>query len=151
MTIKKSKAKEQMKFVCRPPGKKSIEILKRDAKVISPSLTREYSFVFKKAHGCYVWDVDGRKYLDFAGGVAVMTVGHTNPEVMAAIRKQSKLAAHCGFSDFYAELPVQFAEEILKHAKDFDKVFLSNSGTEAVEAASTAFNVASRPLGLGKA
>ena len=47
------------KFICRKPGPKSVKIIESDRKVISPSLTREYSFVFKKAKGCYVWDVDG--------------------------------------------------------------------------------------------
>src|SRR3989344_4941606 len=96
------------KFICRKPGPKSVKILERDRKVISPSLTREYSFVFKKSKGCYVWDVDGRKYLDFSAGVAVMNIGHTNPVIERAIRQQVKDAIHAGFSDFYAELPVKF-------------------------------------------
>src|SRR3990170_2427510 len=97
-----------VKFICRKPGPKSIKILQRDDKVISPSMTREYSFVFKKAQGCYLYDVDGRKYLDFAAAVAVAGIGHTNPVIKQAITKQIKLGSHCGFSDFYAELPVEF-------------------------------------------
>lgn len=124
------------KFICKKPGKKSIKIIERDKKVISPSLTREYSFVFKKAKDCYIWDVDGRKYLDFAAGVAVMNIGHTNPVVEQAIHRQIKNAIHAGFSDFYAELPVKFAEYLLTFLpKYLNKVFLSNSGTESVEAA----------------
>ncbi len=113
-----------------------MKIIKRDRKVISPSLTREYSFVFKKAEGCYVWDVDGRRYLDFAAGVAVMNIGHTNPVIEKAIHQQIKDAIHAGFSDFYAELPVKFVEHLLTFLpKHLNKTFLSNSGTEAVEAA----------------
>ena len=126
----------QPKFICRSPGKKSVKIIQRDSKVISPSLTREYSFVFKRSKGCYIWDVDGRKYLDFSASVAVMGVGHTNKEVSKAIAAQSRLGYHCGFSDFYAELPVEFAETLISFLpKHLNTVFLSNSGTEAVEAA----------------
>ncbi len=124
------------KFICRKPGPKSVRILERDKKVISPSLTREYSFVFKKAKGCHVWDVDGRKYLDFAAGVAVMNIGHTNTVIEKALRRQIKDATHAGFSDFYAEKPVEFVEYLLKFLpRHLNKAFLSNSGTEAVEAA----------------
>lgn len=124
------------KFICRKPGPKSVKIIERDRKIISPSLTREYSFVFKKAKGCYVWDVDGRKYLDFSAGVAVMNIGHTNPVIEKALHEQIKLASHAAFSDFYAELPVKFVEYLLTFLpKHLNKAFLSNSGTEAVEAA----------------
>ena len=123
-------------FICKKPGPRSAKILERDRKVISPSLTREYSFVFKKAKGCYVWDVDNRKYLDFAAGVAVMNIGHTNPVIEKALHQQIKNATHAGFSDFYAELPVKFVEYLLTFLpKHLNRAFLSNSGTEAVEAA----------------
>src|SRR3972149_2331727 len=132
----KAKLVKDAKFICKKPGKRSVKILERDSKVISPSLTREYSFVFKKAKGSYIWDVDNRKYLDFAAGVAVMNIGHSNPVIEKALHKQIKLATHAGFSDFYAELPVQFVEYLLTFLpKHLNKAFLSNSGTEAVEAA----------------
>lgn len=125
-----------MKYICKAPGKKSREIIKRDHKVISQCLTREYSFVFKRSKDAYLWDVDGKKYLDFAAGVAVANIGHTNPDVMKAIREQTKLATHCGFSDFYAELPVRFAEELLTITpSNLQQVFFTNSGAETLEAA----------------
>ncbi len=124
------------KYICRKPGPKSVRIIQRDHNVISQCVTREYSFVFKQGKGCYVWDVDGRKYLDFAAGVAVMSVGHTNPAVMKAIAQQTKRSAHCGFADFYAELPVKFAETLVSFLPSpLRQVFLSNSGTESIEAA----------------
>lgn len=126
----------KIKFICRPPGRKSIRILERDARVISPSMTREYSFVYKRAKGCYIWDVDGRRYLDFAAAVAVMSVGHTNDEVGRAIAAQSRLGFHSGFSDFYSELPVRFVETLLTFVpRHLNMAFLSNSGTESIEAA----------------
>jgi 4-aminobutyrate aminotransferase len=125
-------------YVCKKPGPKSVRVIKRDEKVIAPCITREYSFVYKKAKGVYIWDADDKKYLDFAAAVAVMNIGHDNPEVGKAIREQYKYGAHCGFADFYAEVPVRFAEKLLlmlPKALEQGRVFLSNSGTEAVEAA----------------
>ncbi len=125
-----------MHFICRKPGKKSISVLKRDAKVVSQSLTREYSFVFDRARGCNVWDADNKKYLDFTASVAVASIGHTNPDVVRAIKKQLTKGTHCGFADFNAEVPVRFVETLLTHLpKHLNNVFLSNSGTESVECA----------------
>lgn len=126
-----------IEYVCAAPGSKSRKIIERDYGVISHSLTREYDFVYKKARGCYVWDVEGKKYLDFASGVAVCGVGHSNPEVVRAIKKQLDCGIHVGFSDFYAELPVEFAELLITFLphKELNQVFLSSSGTESVEAA----------------
>ena len=122
--------------VAKKTGKKTIRLVKRDHKVISPSLTREYCLAFDRAKGSYVWDIDGRKYLDFAAGVAVMNTGYSRPEVSRAINKQLEKGTHCGFSDYFAEAPVEFCETLIElMPKPLNKVFLSNSGTEAVEAA----------------
>jgi 4-aminobutyrate aminotransferase len=124
------------KYVCNRPGAKSRAIIKRDSKVMTSCLTREYSFVFKKAKGMYIWDVDDRKYLDFMSSVAVLNIGHDNPDVGNALKTQLKDGMHCGFADFYAEKPVEFVEELLKYVpKNLNSAFLSNSGTESVEAA----------------
>jgi len=118
------------------PGIKSLKIIERDKKVISSSLTREYDLVLDKTKGCYVWDADGRKYLDFSAGVAVVNVGHNNPEIIKAVEQQLKKAIHPAFSDFYAELPVRFVETLLSFLpNNLNCAFLSNSGTESVEAA----------------
>jgi 4-aminobutyrate aminotransferase len=125
-----------MEFICRKPGKKSVAVLKRDAKIVSPSMTREQSIVVDRAKGCYIWDLDKHKYLDFAAGVGVANVGHTNIDVINAIKKQTHKAIHCAFADFNSEVPVNFIEELLKHLpKHLNTAFLSNSGTEAVECA----------------
>lgn len=117
-------------------GKKSQAVLKRDRKVTSPSLTREYCMVFERAKGMYIWDIDGKKHLDFCASIAVSNVGHTNPEVIAAIKKQINKGMHVGFSDFYAELPVRLIEYLFTLTpKHFNTAFLSNSGAESVEAA----------------
>ncbi len=125
-------------FVCDlPAGQKSKKIIQRDKKVVSGCTTRDQSVVIKDGKGCYLWDVEGRRYLDFGAGIAVMNVGHANPFVLAAIRKQANHMTHVGFADFYHELPVTFSETLVKtiNNKDLNNVFLSNSGTEAVEGA----------------
>jgi 4-aminobutyrate aminotransferase len=124
------------KSLCEKPGRKSRNIIKRDSKVMASCLTREYSFVFKKAKGMHIWDEDGKKYLDFMSSVAVLNIGHDNPEVAKAVKEQFKYGMHCGFADFYAEKPVEFVEALIKHLpRHLNSAFLSNSGTEAVEAA----------------
>lgn len=125
-----------MEFSCHRPGPKSVGIIRRDSACISPSLHRDHSFVFERARGCYIWDADKKKYLDFAAGIAVANIGHTNPEVAKAIKKQAWIALHAAFPDFYAELPVNFTELLLTLVpRHLDRAFLSNSGTESVEAA----------------
>lgn len=123
-------------YLCNKPGKKSRDIIRRDSKVMASCMTREYSFVFKKAKGMHIWDVDGKRYLDFMSSVAVLNIGHDNPDIAKAVKEQFKYGMHCGFADFYAEKPVEFAEALLRHLpKNLDCAFLSNSGTESVEAA----------------
>jgi 4-aminobutyrate aminotransferase len=114
---------------------KSSDIIARDRKVMSPSLTRELPFVFKKGHGCHLWDADGKRYLDFTACIAVNSIGHDNPVIRKAMLRQIRDGIHCAFSDFYAETPVRLAEKLLEFMPGFQKVFLCNSGTEAVEAA----------------
>lgn len=122
--------------LCGVPGKKSKKIIAEDKKFISPCITRCYDFVYKKARGCYMWDADGKKFLDFCSSVAVMNTGHTNPEIVKAIKNQLKDGFHCGFTDFFAEVPLRFAQKVISFLpKSLNQAFISNSGTESVEAA----------------
>ncbi|NJD77174.1 MAG: aspartate aminotransferase family protein [Candidatus Methanoperedens sp.] len=115
------------------PGQKSREIINRDSKVIS-ALTRPYELVVDHADGSTVFDIEGKSYIDFASGVAVMNIGYNCKKVKEAVCVQMEKMVHCGFSDFYAEMPVKLAEKLCKMT-GYEKVFLSNSGAEAVEAA----------------
>jgi len=127
---------DRPKFICRKPGPRSVKIIERDQRVISSCVTREYSFVYKRAKGMNLWDVDGRKYLDFAAGIAVMNIGHNNPVVHKALHQQIKYGTHAAFADFYAETPVRFVENLLTFLPGhLNMAYLSNSGTESVEAA----------------
>ena len=117
-------------------GNKTKKLIERDFKVVSPSLTREYEFAFRNGKGVFVYDVDGKKYLDFAAGVAVNSLGYNNQEINNAIKKQLNYGVHIGFSDFYCEKPVEFIELLLKFVPSYlQKAFLSNSGTESIECA----------------
>ncbi|HLB69857.1 MAG TPA: aspartate aminotransferase family protein [Candidatus Methanoperedens sp.] len=112
---------------------KSRDIISRDSKVIS-MLTRPYELVVDHAEGSTIYDVDGNSYIDFAASVAVMNIGYNCQKVREAVCTQMEKMVHCGFSDFSAEMPVKLAEKLCAMT-GYEKVFLSNSGTEAVEAA----------------
>ena len=115
-------------------SKKSKEIINRDTKVVSPSLTRPYELVVDHAEGSTIYDVDGNSYIDFAASVAVMNIGYNCKKVKEAVCAQMEKMVHCGFSDYYAEMPVKLCEKMCEMT-GYEKVFLSNSGAEAVEAA----------------
>jgi acetylornithine/N-succinyldiaminopimelate aminotransferase len=86
-----------------------------------------------KGEGCYLWDADGKKYLDFLAGVAVNNLGHCHPAVVAALAKQAGELIHC--SNYY-HIPhqIELAELLCSHSFA-DKAFFCNSGAEANEAA----------------
>lgn len=119
------------------PGPKAKIAIDRDHRVTSPSYTRDFPLVVERASGCVVEDVDGNLFLDFAAGIAVCATGHAHPEVVAAIQKQTAELIHICGSDFYYESMIRLCENLCEIAPgDAPKrVFLTNSGTEVVEAA----------------
>jgi len=125
------------RLVTALPGPKAEQIVERDAKFMSPSFTRDYPLVAKSGHGAMVEDVDGNVFLDFAAGIAVCSTGHCHPKVVAAIQKQAAQLIHMSGTDFYYESLPLLAERLGKTVPGSEekKVFFTNSGTEAVEAA----------------
>ena len=116
----------------------SEKIIRRDKRVISPSYTRtNYPLVIDRGKGIYLWDVDGKRYMDFTSGIAVANVGHSNPEVVKAIREQTAKILHNAGTDFYNEPAVTLAEKLceITPGRFRKKVFFTNSGTETVECA----------------
>ncbi len=92
-----------------------------------------YPIAMVKGKGCWVWDADGKKYLDFATGIAVNNLGHCHPAVTKAIREQAKSLVHV--SNLYnVEAQAQFAKTLVENSFA-DKVFFCNSGAEANEGA----------------
>lgn len=125
-----------MKFSLNGAGPKGQAIIQRDLASLSPSFTREYALVVDHAQGSEVWDVDGRRYLDFMAGVAVHNVGHRHPTVVQAVQEQVDKFWHICLSDFFYPQAVDLAEKLQNIAPMPDTlVYLANSGTEAVESA----------------
>jgi 4-aminobutyrate aminotransferase len=117
------------------PGPIAKSYIDRDEKFSSPSYTRDFPLVVKKALGCVVEDVDGNQWLDFAAGIAVCATGHCHPAVVAAIEQQAKSLIHICGSDFYYPPMVDLMEKLSAITPGGDKkVLLTNSGAEAVEA-----------------
>ncbi len=121
-----------------PPGPKAKAMIDRDHAVTSPSYIKEYPLVVDRAEGMYVYDVDGNSYLDLMAGIAVTSTGHAHPKVVKAIQDAASKFLHICGTDFYYESMVTLCEKLSKGVASYmgpTKVFLSNSGTEAVEGA----------------
>ena len=119
------------------PGPKARALIARDEAVASPSLTRAYPLVAESGSGLVVTDVDGNRFLDFAAGIAVCSTGHSHPKVVQAIKDQADRLIHIAATDFYEPRYLEFMERLAGIAPFGEKarVFLTNSGTEAVEGA----------------
>lgn len=89
--------------------------------------------VMDRGEGCYAYDTDGKKYLDFAAGIAVASLGHAHPAMLKTINEQAARMMICQAS--YATKEKLHAAELLVKTSCFDLVYFSNSGTESVEAA----------------
>ena len=101
-------------------------------KYIAPTYTRQ-SICFIKGNGCYLWDAFGKKYLDFLSGIAVNSLGYSHPVLVNAICEQAREIIH--ISNLYYILPqVELAKALIDESFT-GKVFFSNSGAEANEAA----------------
>ena len=89
------------------------------------------------AKGIYIWDTTGKKYLDLISGFNVCNIGHSNPEVIAAIKKQVDLYTHLiVYGEFIESPQVEYAQLLIKYLpKHLDCVHFTNSGTEATEGA----------------
>ena len=95
------------------------------------------SLSIKKAKGSYITTTNGKKYLDFVAGVSACSLGHSHPKIISAIRKQSKKYMHVMVYGEFAQAPaVNFCKELLEMMpENHEKVYLTNSGTEAIEGA----------------
>ena len=92
-----------------------------------------YGVILKSGKGVYLTDTDGKQYLDFAAGIGVCALGYGNQEYNQALKDQIDELIHT--SNLYYNLPVIKAAEQLKKVSGMDRVFFTNSGTEAVEGA----------------
>ncbi len=111
-------------------------------KYLLPTYKRE-PVVFTHGRGPYVFDSTGKKYLDFLGGIAVNGLGHTHPDIVKVIRRESARAIHLS-NLFHNEFQGPLAKK-LAEISGMDRVFFSNSGTEAIEGALKLARLYSRP------
>ena len=120
-----------------PPGPNARAVIDRDVAAASTSYIKEYPLVVSHGRGAMIEDVDGNRYLDFMAGIAVAATGHAHPEVVAAIQEAASRFLHICGTDFYYEDMTALCERLATLAPGPSKkrVFLTNSGTEAVEGA----------------
>ena len=120
-----------------PPGPKAQVLLERDARYTSPSYTRVYPLVVERGSGAVIQDVDGNLYLDFTAGIAVASTGHCHPHVVAAIQDQAAKLIHMSGTDFYYQPQIDLSQHLAESGpgKSPKRVFFTNSGAEALEAA----------------
>ncbi len=108
------------------------QIFEKDAKDYLPVFNR-YKIVLDHGEGAYLWDNNGKKYLDFLGGIAVNVLGHAYPPLVKAIADQAAKLIHT--SNLYYTQPQADAAAKLVALSGLDKAFFGNSGAEANEGA----------------
>ena len=115
-----------------PHSEKFASILAREQKHVLPVYAR-YPIVLDRGEGVYVYDVDGRRYLDLVGGLGVNALGHAHPRIVQAIRGEADKLIHT--SNLYYHKYYGVLAEKLAVLSGLDRVFLANSGTETIEGA----------------
>jgi 4-aminobutyrate aminotransferase len=129
--------KDYPRITTPPPGPKARALIDRDRAWASPSYIKEYPLVVARASGVVVEDVDDNRYLDFMAGIAVASTGHAHPKVVAAITETASRFLHICATDFYYEEMTALCERLalLAPGPSKKRVFVTNSGAEAVEGA----------------
>ena len=94
---------------------------------------KRYEIILDKGDGVYLYDIDGKQYLDFAAGIAVFALGYNNKDYNDALKAQLDKLIHT--SNYYYNLPAIEAANKITEASGLDRVFFTNSGTEAIEGA----------------
>jgi 4-aminobutyrate aminotransferase len=141
-------AQQPITIVTEPPGPLARALIERERPFVSPSLVDCYPLAVRRASGCMVEDLDGNIYLDCEAGVATASTGHCHPAVAAAIAEQAQVLIHICGTDFHypgygalCERLAALAERAFAPLRnggsksDGWQSFLTNSGTEGVEAA----------------
>ena len=138
---------EQKRILNTPiPGPKSAELQKRRTAVVSSGVGTMLPVFIERAHSAILEDVDGNQLIDMGTGIGVVTIGHTNPGVVAAVQEQVAKLTHTLFTVAPYEKYVRAAELLAAHSPGSfaKKVAFFNSGAEAVE---NAVKIARRATG----
>lgn len=120
------------------------DIIQREAKALIQFFNRQ-KVVFERGEGCWLYDVNGRKYLDLVAGIACAALGHSHPYFIERVSRQ--LSRLIQVSNLYYTIPQVELAEKLRELTGLDRFFFCNSGTEAVEAA---LKIARRATGRKK-
>ncbi len=106
------------------------EIIERERRFLLPTYNR-YPIALHRGKGVFLYDCEGKRYLDFVAGLGVNALGHAHPRIVKVIREQAARAIH--FSNlYYNEYQGRLAEKLCQ-LSGLDRAFFSNSGTEAIE------------------
>ena len=105
----------------------------RDAENYLLPTYKRAPFILTHGRGCYVFDAQGKKYLDFLGGIAVNALGHAHPRILKTIRRAAAKGIH--FSNLYHHAFQGPLAKKLAELSGLDRVFFANSGTEAIDGA----------------
>ena len=95
---------------------------------------RPRELILERGQGARLWDSQGRDYVDFGAGIAVCSLGHCDPDLVAALTAQASVLWHTS-NVFYSEPPLRLAQELVTASRFAERAFLCNSGAEANEAA----------------
>lgn len=119
------------------PGPKSKELLdRRDGAIPKALCGKTYPICIKQGSGAMFEDMDGNKFLDWVGGVGVLNIGYSHPEVIEAVKKQTEKYFHTIFNVYVHDGYVTLAErlnEIMPCKGDKKKTYFANSGAECDE------------------
>jgi acetylornithine/N-succinyldiaminopimelate aminotransferase len=132
----------------KKPGKKggassaAAKVVLRDASQHLMNTYKRSDMIFTHGRGCYVFDQNGKKYLDFLGGIAVNALGYSYPDLVKTIRREAGRAVHVS-NLFHNPFQGPLAAKLAKWSR-MDRVFFTNSGSEAVEGALKLARVAAK-------
>ncbi len=128
---------------------KNKTLAERGNEVLTPALTHATNIEIVKGKGVFLYDKDGREYLDFASGIAAVSTGHCHPKVVAAAERQMENLIHACSGIVYYEQNIALAEKLKAISpKGLAMTFFSQSGSEAIEATLKAAKYVSKKQGL---
>src|ERR1700752_3665727 len=120
------------------------EIIELEKRYLIPTYSR-YPVAFEKGKGVFLFDFEGKEYLDFVSGLGVNALGHAHPRIVKTIREQAARLIHIS-NLYYNEYQGRLAERLCQ-LSGFDCAFFSNSGTEAMEGAIKLARIAGHKAG----
>ena len=123
------------RIITEIPGPRSKELHERRVKAVSAGVAATFPIYAASAHDAIIEDVDGNRFIDFTGGIGVMTIGHANDAVVSAVSHQASQVTHTLFAVAGYEPYIEVCELLAKHTPGnfAKKSVLVNSGAEAVE------------------